>query len=166
MKQKKNNKQKYMSKQLHRKTGIKDTNWKKRLKKSDTFVHVTKWSIQEKYDNKSIPRLWKLREENKSKQQHTQIKIGKVEDSHDTWSRKMRWNMLWCYVSQAMLKQFWWTTVYKSTAFITWTNGCRSAHRYFIVNVSNFQPIRQFDLLDHYVENRQYRISLRPETTS
>ena len=39
--------------------------------KSDTFVHVTKWNIQEKYDNKSIPRLWKLREENKSKQQHT-----------------------------------------------------------------------------------------------
>ena len=32
--------------------------------KSDTFVHVTKWSIQEKYDNKSLPRLWKLREEN------------------------------------------------------------------------------------------------------
>ena len=54
--------------------------------KSDTFVHVTKWNIQEKYDNKSIPRLWKLREENKSKQQHTHMKIGKVEDSHDTWS--------------------------------------------------------------------------------
>jgi len=31
MKQKKNNKQKYMSKQLHRKTGIKDTNWKKKV---------------------------------------------------------------------------------------------------------------------------------------
>ena len=83
---KKNNKQKYMSKQLHWKTGIKDTNWKKRRRKSYTFVHVTKWSIQEKYDNKSIPRLWKLWEENKSKQQHTQMKIGKVEDSHDTWS--------------------------------------------------------------------------------
>jgi len=26
------------------------------------------------YDNKSIPRLWKLREESKRKQQHTQMK--------------------------------------------------------------------------------------------
>jgi len=37
--------------------------------------------MQEKYDNKSIPRLWKLREENKSKQQHTQMKRGLVDDS-------------------------------------------------------------------------------------
>jgi len=40
--------------------------------------------MHEKYVNKSIPRLWKLREENKRKQQHTPMKIGKVEDSHDT----------------------------------------------------------------------------------
>jgi len=40
--------------------------------------------MQEKYANTSIPRLWKLREENKSKQQHTQMKRGQVEDSHDT----------------------------------------------------------------------------------
>jgi len=64
-------------------------------KKSDTFVHVTKWSMQEKYDNKSIPRLWKLREESKSKQQHTQIKRGKVDDSQlymiSTWKQ-------WLYI--------------------------------------------------------------------
>ena len=39
------------------------------------------------YDNKSIPRLWKLREENKRKQQHTQIKrksrwLATIHDHH------------------------------------------------------------------------------------
>jgi len=38
MKQKKNNKQKYMSKQLHSKMGIKDTNWKKRRKKNKRYI--------------------------------------------------------------------------------------------------------------------------------
>ena len=46
------------------------------------------------YDNKSIPRLWKLREENKSKQ-HTQMKRGEVDDSQlymiSTWKQ-------WLYI--------------------------------------------------------------------
>ena len=91
---KKNNIQKYMSKQLHSKTVSRIRIERKDEEKSDTFVYVTKWSIQEKYDNKSIPRLLKLREENKSKQQHTQMKRGKVDSKLymiSTWKQ-------WLYI--------------------------------------------------------------------
>ena len=57
MKQEKNNKQKYMSKQLHRKTGIKDTNWKKRRRK--------KWYICVCYKMKHIGKVWQ--------QEHTKV---------------------------------------------------------------------------------------------
>ena len=57
MKQKENNEQKYMNKQLHSKTGIKDTNWKKRRRK--------KWYICACYKMKHIGKVWQ--------QEHTKV---------------------------------------------------------------------------------------------
>jgi len=45
LKQKENNKQKYMSKQLHSKTGIKDTNWKKRRRRNNSRFNSAKCSL-------------------------------------------------------------------------------------------------------------------------
>ena len=55
MKQKKINKQKYMSKQLHSKMGIKDTNWKKRRRKKVIYLCMLQ---NEAYKNNMTTRAY------------------------------------------------------------------------------------------------------------